>query len=109
MSRCVWLSHYHFFSHGLILRTSSDAVALGRAKVTLDNGRMSGGVTADGSFTMYAFSRCRPSPTDHGPPYSPNVPIGPYLLSVISHDYSFDNVCFSIYTHERITEQMSQC
>lgn len=43
-------------SSGLIPRASSDAVALGHAKVVLDNGPMSGGVTVDGSFTMYVSS-----------------------------------------------------
>lgn len=39
--------------HGFtILYDCKDALSLGRAKVALDNGRLSGGVMADGSFTM---------------------------------------------------------
>ncbi|KAF5356076.1 hypothetical protein D9756_003922 [Leucocoprinus leucothites] len=53
---------------------SSDALSLGRAKVMLDNGRLGGSVMADGSFTI------------------PDVSIGPHLLSVISHDHSFDSL-----------------
>lgn len=43
-------------SSGLIPRVSPDAVALGHAKVVLDNGLMSGGITVDGNFTMYVSS-----------------------------------------------------
>ncbi|KAF9443708.1 hypothetical protein P691DRAFT_841061, partial [Macrolepiota fuliginosa MF-IS2] len=50
------------------------ATTLGHAKVVLDNGRLSGGVMGDGGFTI------------------PNVPTGAYLLSVISHDHSFDHL-----------------
>ncbi|KAJ3561967.1 hypothetical protein NP233_g9869 [Leucocoprinus birnbaumii] len=51
-----------------------DALSLGRAKVVLDDGRLKGGVMSDGSFNI------------------PNVPIGPHLLSVVSHDHSFDSL-----------------
>jgi len=51
-----------------------DAATLGHAKVVLDNGRLSGGVMGDGGFTI------------------PNAPMGAYLLSVISHDHSFDHL-----------------
>ncbi|KIK71201.1 hypothetical protein GYMLUDRAFT_33341 [Collybiopsis luxurians FD-317 M1] len=47
---------------------------LGHSKVVLDNEDFSGGVLKNGSFLI------------------PNVPSGTYLLSVISHDYLFDQL-----------------
>ncbi|KAG1755103.1 uncharacterized protein EDB91DRAFT_1097293 [Suillus paluster] len=48
--------------------------ALASAKVLLDAGKMSGRVTRNGNFSI------------------PDVPPGTYILSVLSHDYSFDHV-----------------
>ncbi|KAE9410901.1 hypothetical protein BT96DRAFT_242326 [Gymnopus androsaceus JB14] len=47
---------------------------LGHSRVVLDNEKFSAGVLKDGSFAI------------------PNVPSGTYLLSVISHDYIFDQL-----------------
>ncbi|CCM00949.1 uncharacterized protein FIBRA_02996 [Fibroporia radiculosa] len=46
--------------------------SLGQAKVVLDNGKLRGGITRDGSFVI------------------PDVPAGTYILSVIAHDHAFD-------------------
>ncbi|KAJ7071305.1 hypothetical protein C8F01DRAFT_1109955 [Mycena amicta] len=51
-----------------------DVHSLGPAKAILDHGRHSGNVIFDGSFTI------------------PNVSEGVYLLSVVSHDYVFDQL-----------------
>ncbi|KAL0580295.1 hypothetical protein V5O48_001712 [Marasmius crinis-equi] len=48
--------------------------ALGPTKVILDNGEFSSGVTQDGAFSI------------------PNVTPGTYLLSVLSHDFAFEQV-----------------
>ncbi|KAJ3933613.1 MAG: hypothetical protein NXY57DRAFT_1047768 [Lentinula lateritia] len=45
---------------------------LGHSRVVLDDDKHSGGILKDGSFVI------------------PNVPSGTYLLSVISHDYQFE-------------------
>ncbi|KAG7450334.1 uncharacterized protein BT62DRAFT_1001172 [Guyanagaster necrorhizus] len=47
---------------------------LGPSKVVLDNGRRSGNVVQDGSFTIY------------------DVPTGTYILSVLTHDFVFDQL-----------------
>ncbi|KAK0465396.1 uncharacterized protein EV420DRAFT_1475533 [Desarmillaria tabescens] len=47
---------------------------LGPSKVVLDNGRRSGGVVRDGSFTIH------------------DVPTGTYILSVLTHDFVFDQL-----------------
>ncbi|KAK0246062.1 hypothetical protein EDD85DRAFT_944440 [Armillaria nabsnona] len=47
---------------------------LGPSKVVLDNGRRSGGVVQDGSFTIH------------------DVPAGTYVLSVLTHDFVFDQL-----------------
>ncbi|KAJ3508876.1 hypothetical protein NMY22_g16476 [Coprinellus aureogranulatus] len=53
----------------------SNATALGRAKVILDSGRQhAGAVTSSGRFKIF------------------DVPTGTYLLSVVSHDYVFDQL-----------------
>ncbi|GLB36326.1 putative protein of unknown function (DUF2012) [Lyophyllum shimeji] len=51
-----------------------DIRALRSSKVILDNGRMKGSILHDGSFSI------------------PDVPTGTYLLSVVSPDYSFDQL-----------------
>jgi len=48
--------------------------ALGQAKASLDEGVLQGSITSDGKFTIAG------------------VPDGTYLLSVISHDYFFDQL-----------------
>ncbi|GBE78393.1 hypothetical protein SCP_0112780 [Sparassis crispa] len=47
---------------------------LGQASVVLDHGRLRGGVTRDGGFTI------------------PDVPAGTYILSVLAHDHAFDQL-----------------
>ncbi|KAF9068040.1 hypothetical protein BDP27DRAFT_1422278 [Rhodocollybia butyracea] len=47
---------------------------LGRSRAVLDDEKFSGGILKDGTFII------------------PNVPSGTYLLSVISHDYLFDQL-----------------
>ncbi|KAH8112105.1 hypothetical protein DFH11DRAFT_538436 [Phellopilus nigrolimitatus] len=47
---------------------------LGHSKVILDDGRYAGGIRRDGSFSI------------------PDVDEGSYILSVVSHDYSFDTL-----------------
>ncbi|KAJ7130067.1 hypothetical protein C8R43DRAFT_1025666 [Mycena crocata] len=51
-----------------------DIHSLGRARVILDSGKYRGNVLRDGGFTI------------------PDVPVGTYLLSVVSHDYVFDQM-----------------
>lgn len=51
-----------------------DIKSLGHSKAVLDDGRMSGSVAHTGDFLI------------------PSVPPGTYLLSIISHDYTFDQV-----------------
>jgi len=51
---------------------------LGQAKVVLDNGVYAGSVTRDGSFVI------------------PDVAPGTYILSVLAHDFTFDNVRLDI-------------
>ncbi|PPQ76717.1 hypothetical protein CVT26_004378 [Gymnopilus dilepis] len=51
-----------------------NAKALGQAKASLDEGVYSGGITAEGRFTI------------------PDVPEGTYLLSILSHDFTFDQL-----------------
>jgi len=75
----------------------TDSVSLGRAKVTLDGGRLAGEIVANGNFTMCVemafYIRDADSTLIPDVLNSPDVPTGPHLLSVISHDYSFDSVC----------------
>ncbi|KAJ7225805.1 hypothetical protein GGX14DRAFT_422450 [Mycena pura] len=52
----------------------SDVQSLGPAKVVLDAGKLNGNVLYNGSFSI------------------PNVPVGAYILSVVSHDYAFDQL-----------------
>ncbi|KAK0481900.1 hypothetical protein IW261DRAFT_1563186 [Armillaria novae-zelandiae] len=53
-----------------------------QSKVVLDNGRRSGGVVQDGSFTIH------------------DVPAGTYILSVSTHDFVFDQMSFRMPTVE---------
>ncbi|KAJ7666410.1 hypothetical protein B0H17DRAFT_1089690 [Mycena rosella] len=48
--------------------------SLGPAKVILDSGKYKGNVLRDGGFSI------------------PDVPVGTYILSVVSHDYVFDQL-----------------
>ncbi|KAI5118631.1 hypothetical protein M0805_006998 [Coniferiporia weirii] len=52
---------------------------LGHSKVVLDDGRYAGGIWQDGSFSI------------------PDIDEGSYVLSVISHDYTFDNLRVDVY------------
>lgn len=68
---------------------------LGQAKVVLDNGKLYGGVTQDGGFTMYVHEPSKFSNlcTDIlNVPCRPDVPAGTYIMSVVSHDHGFDRV-----------------
>lgn len=60
--------------------------ALESAKVLLDGGKMSGRVTRNGNFSIS------------------NVPPGTYVLSVLSHDYSFDHVRIDVSPSEPLPE-----
>ncbi|KAG0709046.1 hypothetical protein DFH29DRAFT_1036509, partial [Suillus ampliporus] len=60
--------------------------ALASAKVLLDAGKMSGRVTRNGNFSI------------------PDVPPGTYVLSVLSHDYSFDHVRIDVSPSEPLAE-----
>jgi len=51
-----------------------DYRALKHARAVLDNGQISGSITRNGSFVI------------------PDVPHGTYILSVIAHDYNFDEL-----------------
>lgn len=68
----------------------SDYEELGPSKVVLDNGRLSGSVTVDGSFTMYVIFRNGFVNADGT--RRPDVQPGEYLLSIQSHNYTFDQV-----------------
>ncbi|KAG1773146.1 hypothetical protein EDD22DRAFT_859127 [Suillus occidentalis] len=63
-----------------------DYGALASAKVLLDGGKMSGRVTRNGNFSI------------------PDVPPGTYVLSVLSHDYSFDHVRIDVSLSEPLPE-----
>lgn len=56
-----------------------DIKSLGHSKAVLDDGRMSGSVAHTGDFVI------------------PSVPPGTYLLSIISHDYTFDQVRIDVF------------
>ena len=77
----------------------TDSASLGRAKVVLDSGQLANGIVANGSFTMCVLKLLHSPLRDVDLTLisdvlnSPDVPAGPHLLSVISHDYSFDFVC----------------
>jgi hypothetical protein len=68
-----------------------DITSLGAAKVILDAGKYNGNVLRDGSFLMYGFGAPLQLLTDFAV-ISPDVPAGTYILSVVSHDYVFDQV-----------------
>ncbi|KAH9486758.1 ER membrane protein complex subunit 7-like protein [Psilocybe cubensis] len=51
-----------------------DTTALGQAKVSLNEGILTGGITRNGEFTI------------------PDVPWGTYILTILAHDYYFDQV-----------------
>lgn len=59
---------------------------LGQAKVVLDNGKLRGGVTRDGSFVI------------------PDVPAGTYVLSVAAHDHVFDQLRVDVFETETLPE-----
>ena len=101
MSMCVGLP----FSCDL--RGSLSYVALkelGQSKVVLDDGKLHGGITRDGTFDMCV----RPSRqvASANLACSPDVPPGTYLLSVLSHDFHFDKVCASF---ESIWLRLAEC
>ncbi|KAI0735248.1 hypothetical protein C8Q76DRAFT_711601 [Earliella scabrosa] len=59
---------------------------LGQASVVLDNGKLRGGVTRDGSFVI------------------PDVPAGTYVLSVLAHDHAFEQVRVDVFDTETLPE-----
>ncbi|KAH8102590.1 hypothetical protein BXZ70DRAFT_929163 [Cristinia sonorae] len=59
---------------------------LGQARVVLDDGRLHGGVTADGGFTI------------------PAVPPGAYILSVVAHDHAFDTLRIDVLESDTLPE-----
>ncbi|KAI0639327.1 hypothetical protein C8Q77DRAFT_1152310 [Trametes polyzona] len=59
---------------------------LGQAKVILDNGKMHGGVTKDGSFVI------------------PDVPAGTYVLSVLAHDHQFEQLRIDVFESDTLPE-----
>ncbi|KAI0361711.1 hypothetical protein OH77DRAFT_1417979 [Trametes cingulata] len=59
---------------------------LGQAKVVLDNGKLRGGVTRDGSFII------------------PDVPTGTYVLSVLAHDHQFDQMRIDVFESDTLPE-----
>ncbi|KAJ8495881.1 hypothetical protein ONZ51_g1494 [Trametes cubensis] len=59
---------------------------LGQAKVVLDDGKLRGGVTRDGSFVI------------------PDVPAGTYILSVIAHDYQFEPMRIDVFESDSLPE-----
>ncbi|KAI0651776.1 hypothetical protein C8Q79DRAFT_57498 [Trametes meyenii] len=59
---------------------------LGQAKVVLDNGKLRGGVTRDGSFVI------------------PDVPAGTYVLSVLAHDHQFDQLRIDVFEADTLPE-----
>ncbi|TBU48403.1 hypothetical protein BD309DRAFT_912012 [Dichomitus squalens] len=59
---------------------------LGQTKVVLDNGRLHGGVTQDGTFVI------------------PEVPAGTYVLSVLAHDHAFEQLRVDIFETETLPE-----
>ncbi|KAI8995555.1 hypothetical protein BD414DRAFT_479876 [Trametes punicea] len=59
---------------------------LGQAKVILDNGKLRGGVTRDGSFVI------------------PDVPAGTYILSVVAHDHHFDQLRVDVLESDTLPE-----
>lgn len=95
---------------------------LGQAKVVLDNGKLRGGVTRDGSFVMYVTSLpllCPTLRTERHP--SPDVPAGTYVLSVAAHDHVFDQArscrmimrtllnVYSVYSYESMFSRPRHC
>ncbi|KAI0757075.1 hypothetical protein C8Q80DRAFT_76093 [Daedaleopsis nitida] len=60
--------------------------SLGQASVVLDNGKLRGGVTRDGSFVI------------------PEVPAGTYVLSVLAHDHVFENMRVDVLDTETLPE-----
>jgi len=73
---CLSSSSYAFALTGKIQWNDEcpDIKALRPSKVVLDDGKMKGSILQDGSFAI------------------PDVPVGTYVLSVVSPDYSFDQL-----------------
>ncbi|KAJ2914242.1 hypothetical protein MD484_g6176, partial [Candolleomyces efflorescens] len=66
----------------------ANATALGRAKVVLDSGsEHAATVTQSGRFLIAL-------------PDSPDVPVGTYILSVVTHDYTFDQLRIDVLDSE---------
>ncbi|KAF5377532.1 hypothetical protein D9615_005248 [Tricholomella constricta] len=63
-----------------------DIQTLRPSRVILDNGRMKGSIKFDGTFSI------------------PDVPVGTYLLSVVSPNYSFDQLRIDVVNSESMPE-----
>ncbi|KAI0704885.1 hypothetical protein BC835DRAFT_705590 [Cytidiella melzeri] len=64
----------------------NDLGELGQAKVVLDDGKLYGGVTQDGGFTIR------------------NVPSGTYIMSVVAHDHVFQQLRVDILDTDTLPE-----
>lgn len=64
----------------------------------MDEGRLSGGVVQDGSFVMFVKASFWDCTTRRLITFfsRPDVSPGTYVLSVLSHDYTFDQVLWSL-------------
>ncbi|KAJ7597228.1 hypothetical protein C8J56DRAFT_1041439 [Mycena floridula] len=68
---------------------------LGPSKVILDTGLHSGGIMQDGSFIMCESFHINVASTEAS--LRPDVPAGTYLLQVLSHDHSFDQLRIDVH------------
>jgi len=59
---------------------------LGQSKVILDSGRLSGSIRRDGSFSI------------------PDIEAGSYILSVLAHDITFDNLRIDVLASDSLPE-----
>ncbi|KAF5337371.1 hypothetical protein D9611_003341 [Ephemerocybe angulata] len=79
----------------------SNATELGRAKAILDSGsEYAGSITASGDFTMCVNRLLVPANhpnTSALSVFSFDVPSGTYLLSIITHDYTFDKLRIDVH------------
>ena len=74
-----------------VLNLALDATTLGNGKATIDNSILSGSIKRDGTFVMYVLPLL-PTPCLLTARNRPGVPDGTHILSIISHDYAFDQV-----------------
>ncbi|KAH9946691.1 hypothetical protein B0H21DRAFT_822606 [Amylocystis lapponica] len=87
----TWSSWYSALALDLKGRIQWDELCqglgdLGQASVVLDHGRLHGGVTRDGIFTI------------------PDVPAGTYVLSVLARDFGFEKLRIDVFESESLPE-----